>query len=669
VLGKTTTQVVFMSGHSCLYRRPSGIYAVRIVVPKRLREFVGRGEIHTSTRLRDWNAAKLAALRIQLHWREQLMTLDLEKLSAGSPLLLGEGLIPIEVAAMAGGLTVGSLLGEMRNARTPIYVQAQAWQGWQVPELAAIECDYDGSGFVLNDVEAQGHKHTFTGTARVYDSAATIANLIAHGKTSEDTFRLSGDAGFFCEDMQTITVAACFAMKNAVERIRIGLAGLSRPIAPVVVASPVAAVATPLAGSVIVHDPITAKYGDMPFSKLFSILESDRPWGKENRDRKTKEARLFAELMNDPPLGKIDKEMILEYAQLLAKMPSNVYHPRRNIKIDSFRDLLAIAERDDLPRKEPSTIKGHIGRLSEILNYGVNNHMLRFNPAADYKRGRGKNSIERAQDQRDMFDQEELKLIFSQEWFSKGAGSFFKSGWTTWRPHYYWLPLLGVCTGGRLNELSQLYLDDIKQSERENDEGGSDSIWYLDFNLNQPDKTELDEPDVSNDKSLKNVNAIRVVPLHNTLVELGFPEYVAALRKAGHSRLFPELKRDSIKGYGKPAGSWFNERFLGHKLGMKRNGKKTFHSLRHCFITAIERLDASERVIAQLAGHERGKTQSGTRYVKDRSAKELKPLIERLAFPYLSDVAPFNVKAALKALKCSDKHKDCVARGKLLSVK
>ena len=54
---------LYMSGHSCLYRRPSGVYAVRIVVPKRLLDLVGRGEIHTTTGLRDWNAAKLAALK------------------------------------------------------------------------------------------------------------------------------------------------------------------------------------------------------------------------------------------------------------------------------------------------------------------------------------------------------------------------------------------------------------------------------------------------------------------------------------------------------------------------------------------------------------------------------------------------------------------------------
>ncbi|WP_338157368.1 DUF6538 domain-containing protein [Burkholderia multivorans] len=39
-----------MAQTSCLYRRPSGIYVVRLVVPKRLRSAVGKNEIHASTR-------------------------------------------------------------------------------------------------------------------------------------------------------------------------------------------------------------------------------------------------------------------------------------------------------------------------------------------------------------------------------------------------------------------------------------------------------------------------------------------------------------------------------------------------------------------------------------------------------------------------------------------
>jgi hypothetical protein len=46
-----------MSGLSCIYRRTSGIYVVRLVVPARLRPAIGRSEVHVSTGLRELNAA------------------------------------------------------------------------------------------------------------------------------------------------------------------------------------------------------------------------------------------------------------------------------------------------------------------------------------------------------------------------------------------------------------------------------------------------------------------------------------------------------------------------------------------------------------------------------------------------------------------------------------
>ena len=576
------------------------------------------------------------------------MALDLEKLSAGSPLLLGEGLIPIDEAARAIGLTAGSLLGEMRNGRIPIFIQAQAWQGWQVPDLDAIERDYDGSGFVLNDVEAKGFSYSLSGTPHVYDSAATIAKLIKDGEASESTFRLSGDAGFFCADEQTITVAACFVQKNAVERIRSGLAGLTRSVAPLARIAPMVPVAPSPASESAPLDPITAKHGKKRLSALFDLCKADHSWKAGHAQRMETETGMFIELMGDLELGSIDKALILEYAAILAKLPTDSHLFRRRCKTDSLHELIAIAGRDNLPTKSEKTIKGHIGRLSEVLGYGETNKMLTFNPAAGFKRGNRRGML-RAQDERDVFSPEELNLIFSQEWFKNGAGNFTESkNWTFWRPLYYWLPLLGLLTGGRLNELSQLYLDDIKQSDTDKD------VWYIDFNMVQSGKVA--------DKSLKTKNAIRIVPIHDVLIQLGLLKYVAALKKSGHDRLFPELTLDGMKGYGKAADTWFNERFLGRQLKMQRDGKKTFHSLRHCFITAAERLDISERVIAQIAGHERGTTQSMLRYAKDRSAAELRALINSVTFPCLSDISPFNIKAGLIAIACSDRHKISVAK-------
>ncbi|WP_332309236.1 DUF6538 domain-containing protein [Burkholderia ubonensis] len=77
---------------SCLYRRPSGIYAVRLVIPKRLREAIGRTEIHTSTGVRSLAVAKTEALRIQLHWHKHFQAMDAEKLRNESPLIAGDGI-------------------------------------------------------------------------------------------------------------------------------------------------------------------------------------------------------------------------------------------------------------------------------------------------------------------------------------------------------------------------------------------------------------------------------------------------------------------------------------------------------------------------------------------------------------------------------------------------
>lgn len=644
-----------MLGMSCLYRRPSGIYAVRIAVPLRLRASVGRGEIHVSTGLRDLYAAKLAALKIQYQWRERLMTLDVEKLATASPLVHGEGLVPICEAAKAIGLSDNSLLSELRNERADLFTQAQHWNGLSVADIEAIERDYDGS-FIMNDVETHGIHSTISSMVRAFDAGASIASLLVEGGSTESIFRLSGTGAFWPAHPVVIPVSAWMVQKESIERIRARLAkgippGSLSPKPPV----------TPSSGGVVILDTITAKHGHKRFSELFALYRTHRTWGKDQTRRMTTEARLFIDLMGDPTLGSIDVETIHEFANRLSTLPSDIYKTGRKFETSSLSELAVIAEREGLPRKGRTTVRGHVGRIGEILNFATNKGMMHANPASGFKREWGISKSARAQDERDLFSPAELNMIFSQDWFANGTGTFFKGGSTYWRPFYFWLPLLALTSGGRLNELAQLYLEDIKQSAQDS------SIWYLDFNLNQADKIDADDNDAEFDKSLKTVNAIRVVPLHELVIRAGLPDYVAALRKAGHTRLFPELKRDDVKGYGKPAGSWFNERFLGRKLGIERNGKKTFHSLRHNFITAIERLDLPERVMAQLAGHERGRTQSGTRYAKDRQAEELKSIIDSLAFDCLAAVGRFDTLAGIRAIKVSEHRKAAMARAEPIS--
>lgn len=215
-----------MSGASCLYRRPSGIYAVRLVVPVRLRSQLGQREIHESTGLRDWNAAKVAALKIQTRWREQFMTLDLDKLVTASPLLHGDGLISISEAANAIGLSESSLLGELRNDRAAVFTHATHWRGWYVRDWTAVDRDLDGT-FLLDSVQAVGERRILTGDARAYDSAVVLSSLLTERQAVESVFHLDGRAAFWTDDDQPIALSAWMAQKAAVERVRERLAGVS----------------------------------------------------------------------------------------------------------------------------------------------------------------------------------------------------------------------------------------------------------------------------------------------------------------------------------------------------------------------------------------------------------------------------------------------------------
>lgn len=636
-----------MSRASCLYRRPSGIYAVRLVVPVRLRSLLGQREIHASTGLRDWNAAKVAALKIQTRWREQFMTFDLEKLVAASPLLHGDGVISISEAANAIGLSESGLLGELRNDRAAVFIHATHWRGWYVRDWTLVDRDLDGT-FLLDSVQAVGERRILTCDARAYDSTVVLSSLLTERQAVESVFHLDGRAAFWPDDDQPIALPAWMVQKSAVARVRERLAGAVPPEAK----TPAKAQERPP-----VESWVSGRQAGKRFSDLFALYGKHQEWKADHRSRMEKEARLFSELMNDPLLTDIGVEMIHEFAALLQRLPHDVYQAGRRHPQASLRELMQIAERDGEKLKERKTANAHVARIGQIFAYGVSPAgLMEVNPADKFKRPWNKVQAIRPQDARQIFDDAELTKIFSQDWFMDGRGVFGKNGSTDWRPHYFWLPILALTTGGRLNELSQLYLDDVCRSNTDA------SVWYLDFNLDQPDKADMDDPDIGRDKSLKTVNAFRVVPLHELVIRAGLPKYVDMLRQAGEVRLFPELRRDEKKGYGKPAGSWFNGRFLGDYLGIERNGKKTFHSLRHNFATAVERYDNSVRVLAQLLGHERCKSVGSNRYVKDRGAAELNPVIQQLEFPVLEKIGAFDMQAAKRAIQWAMRLKQSQAR-------
>jgi hypothetical protein len=111
-----------------IFRRESGIYFARLVVPARLRQIIGKIELIASTGIRDLSVAKIVGAEIPSSWRRHLLELDrlfvdIVQLSIGSPILGAAGLLPLRDAAHASGMDLELLLREAAQKRLPLYYQ------------------------------------------------------------------------------------------------------------------------------------------------------------------------------------------------------------------------------------------------------------------------------------------------------------------------------------------------------------------------------------------------------------------------------------------------------------------------------------------------------------------------------------------------------------------
>jgi len=206
----------------------------------------------------------------------------------------------------------------------------------------------------------------------------------------------------------------------------------------------------------------------------------------------------------------------------------------------------------------------------------------------------------RAREKRAAFSDSDLQSIFSTQQYIKHSYN---------HPHYYWIPLMGLHTGARLEELCQLYLDDISKIEE---------VWCLQIR------------DHHNDQKTKTDSSNRTIPIHNKLIELGFLEYIDALKKSGKERLFPYLSRQR-DGYSQPVSKWFSR--YREKIGMKDiTPRKDFHSFRHTLATRLKHKGVSESITGALIGHSTADKITYGLYGKDYLIEQLKNALDSIDF-------------------------------------
>ena len=186
------------------------------------------------------------------------------------------------------------------------------------------------------------------------------------------------------------------------------------------------------------------------------------------------------------------------------------------------------------------------------------------------------------------FTPSELRAIFSQPLYSgcqDDQHGINRPGPNHPRRSRFWLPLISLYSGMRMQEILQLERNDIRQV---------DGVSYISIN----DKVAGDDYAPGEYiKKLKTRNSVRDVPVHPELIKLGFLDFVGASQREW---LFPEMPR----GDAPKMSDQFSKRF---RTFLKPTGiwvprRKVFHSFRNTFNDALRNAGVSRELREPVMG-------------------------------------------------------------------
>lgn len=220
----------------------------------------------------------------------------------------------------------------------------------------------------------------------------------------------------------------------------------------------------------------------------------------------------------------------------------------------------------------------NLSLVHAVVMHGVEHHELDAALLMPLKgtKLKGKNKSKKAKTKKYLpFTEDELKKLFHSVAYQENS---FK------KPSQYWLPLLGLYTGARIEELAGLHLDAFI------------SIDELPAMLLSDEETT---------DGGKNEFAPRYVPIHQELIDAGLLKYVDFLRMNGYQRLFPDIGEAVRDGYGKRATTDFTEyrRSVGVGKNHGERSRQVFHSFRSTLAVKFYHAGVDGDLSRRLTGH------------------------------------------------------------------
>jgi integrase len=277
-----------------------------------------------------------------------------------------------------------------------------------------------------------------------------------------------------------------------------------------------------------------------------------------------------------------------------------------------------------------ANLRTKMSRLKTLINYGYDNDLVGVRAAEGIRL-----PIEKGPTRRP-FDGPSLRALFEGPVHAEGYRPPQGRGEAA-----YWLPLIGLFTGARLEEIAHLTIDDVRPLPvgrfKQVDE------WHFRFCW-----------DEASNRQLKNAASERDVPVHPELQRLGLIEYVEELRRAGKTQLFPLLTQHRSGKRAHKWGQWFHS-YLRSECAVT-DRLIVFHSFRHTFKDAARDSAVPEGIQRQIMGHEGRDVADG--YGGGFSREAVVKAMKQIEVPGLPRLKPEPPQSADRApVHCRQRHR------------
>jgi integrase len=319
----------------------------------------------------------------------------------------------------------------------------------------------------------------------------------------------------------------------------------------------------------------------------------------------------------DTPVSDISRETCREIMDTLRWLPPNSTKRYPNLTAREIAQKTRNAGKAS--GLSPATVNGYMTKLSALLTWAVNEGFIERNPA----KGLGVVDTTNRKDKRQPFTPKQLQAIFTAPLYTGCQDDdygYAKPGEARPRRGRFWVPLIGLFSGMRLNEICQMNTEDVRVIDG--------TLCFV---------VTADAIKGTDDKRLKTGSSERVIPVHPMLLATGFEGYVSEQRRKRNAKLFPELTLAKTGYYSDVFSKWFR-RFL-QKTGASA-GRTCFHSFRHNFRDALREARVDRELALALGGWAGDNGDMGSEsaefYGRGFRASTLLEAISKVSYPELN---------------------------------